>query len=865
MRLRGLIAVVSRIGRFEDFRFFTLYLRCLMMLSRARVVATTSLVALLGILSACSKDTITQPTIVTSITAVSVAASSTTPIPVGGTVTLTATPTAATGAVVTYAWSSSNPAVATVSASTSNTVTVTAVSPGTATINLTANGAAGTNIKAASATATATVTVAATSPTLTSATPSSGNIAGGTTVTLAGTNFASGATVTVGGTTAPNVVVAADGKSLTFTVPAHAAGASAIVVTNTNGSTVTLANAYTYLGAAPIIASISPATSPIAGGTAVTITGTGFVGTPTVTIGGTPATNVVVVSPTSITATAPAHAAGTVSVVVTNADTQVATLTNGFTYTTAAAPVVTSISPSGGGIAGGSTVTITGTGFGAGTTVSIGGTAATGVVVNSATSITAIVPAHAAGAVSVVVKNADMQTSTLTNGYTYSAAAAPVITSIMPNAGGIAGGTVLTITGTGFGPGTTVMIGGTAATGVVVNSATTLTAAAPAHAAGAVSVVVMNADQQTVTLASGFTYSAAAAPVVTSVTPNNGAIAGGNTVTITGTGFGAGTTVTIGGTAATGVVINSATSITLVVPAHVAGLVPIVVKNADNQIGTLVSSYTYNAPAAAPIVTSVAPGSGSTGGGTPVTISGSNFAFGATVSFGGTPATGVVVNSPTSITAVSPSKFAGTSSVTVTNADLQTSTMAGAFTYIAPSSVPIVTRISATGDGIAGGAKITISGNNFLPSSTVAFGGVQATDVVINSPTSITATAPAQAAGTVNITVTNGASVGTLTNAFTYTGASTVPTITQVSPNTGSTAGGTNITISGVNFVTGSTVTIGGIAATNVVFVSSTKITATTPEKLAGAATVKVTNPATLEAGSLTNGFTYTAPSIRRR
>ncbi|MEP6764169.1 MAG: IPT/TIG domain-containing protein [Gemmatimonadaceae bacterium] len=834
------------------------------MISRTRVVATAGFAALLGVFAAC-KDSPTAPTKVASITAVSVTASSSTPLAVGGTVTLTATPTIATGAVVTYSWSSSNTAVATVSSSTTSTVTVTAVSPGTATITVTANGAAGTNLNAASVTNTATVTVTAPTPTLTSATPNSGVLAGGTTVTLAGTNFATGATVTVGGTAATNVVVAANGNSLTFTTPAHAAGASAIVVTNTNGTTVTLANGFTYLGAAPTVTAIAPATAPLAGGTAVTITGTGFVTGATVTIGGTAATNVVFVSATSITATAPAHAAGAVSVVVTNPDTQIATLANGFTYTAAAAPVVTSIAPNGGGIAGGSVITITGTGFGAGATVSIGGTAATAVVVNSATSITATAPAHAAGAVPVVVTNADNQIGTLAGGFTYFAAAAPAITSIAPNAGNIAGGSAITITGTGFGAGATVTIGGTAATGVVLNSATSISAIVPAHAAGAVSVVVTNADTQSATLAGGFLYTAVPAPGVTSVTPNNGAIAGGNTVTITGTGFGVGTTVTIGGIAATGVVINSATSITVTVPAHAAGVVPIVVTNADNQTGTLVGAYTYAVLGAAPTVSAVAPNSGTTAGGTPVSISGTNFAAGATVSFGGTPATGVVVNSPTFITAVTPSKFAGAVAVTVTNTDAQVGTLAAGYTFVAASTVPAITSVSPNAGGVAGGTTVTIVGSNFVVGSTVSIGGVQATGIVVNSPTRITAITAARIAGAVAVVVTNpDAQFATLNNGFTYVAASTVPTVAQVAPNTGSTAGGTAITITGVNFVTGSTVAIGGTAATNVVFVNSTTITATTPAKLAGAATVTVTNPTTLEVGSLANGFTYTAPAIRR-
>ena len=78
---------------------------------------------------------------------------------------------------------------------------------------------------------------------------------------------------------------------------------------------------------------IAPSTGPTTGGTAVTITGTGFSAGATVKLGGTNATNVTVASSTSITATTPAHTAGVKDVQVTNTDNQSGTLTSGFTYT----------------------------------------------------------------------------------------------------------------------------------------------------------------------------------------------------------------------------------------------------------------------------------------------------------------------------------------------------------------------------------------------------------------------------------------------------------------------------------------------------------------------------------------------------
>jgi PKD repeat protein len=87
----------------------------------------------------------------------------------------------------------------------------------------------------------------------------------------------------------------------------------------------------------------------------------------------------------------------------------------------AAAPVVSAISPNSGTVNGGVPVAISGSGFLSGASVSIGGRSATSVNVVSGTSITAVTPSHAAGTVDVVVTNADGLRGTLTGGYTYRA------------------------------------------------------------------------------------------------------------------------------------------------------------------------------------------------------------------------------------------------------------------------------------------------------------------------------------------------------------------------------------------------------------------------------------------------------------
>lgn len=154
--------------------------------------------------------------------------------------------------------------------------------------------------------------------------------------------------------------------------------------------------------ALPVISAVSPTSGPAAGGTAVTITGIGFTNATGVTFGGTTAA-FSVTSDTQISATSPAGTAGVVDIrVTTPGGTSPVSTADQFTYV-AAAPTVTSLSPTGGPTTGGTSVIITGTNFTGATGVSFGATAATSFTVNSATQITATSPAASAGTVDVTV------------------------------------------------------------------------------------------------------------------------------------------------------------------------------------------------------------------------------------------------------------------------------------------------------------------------------------------------------------------------------------------------------------------------------------------------------------------------------
>lgn len=420
-------------------------------------------------------------------------------------------------------------------------------------------------------------------PAVTSITPAGGRTAGGDTVTITGTGFVDPPTVTFGGAPAASVTFVSS-TQLQATTPAGAAGPVSVVVTNPDTTAATVTNGFTYQNP-PTVTSISPTSGTATGGTSVTITGTGFVGATDVSFGDTAASTFSVTNGTTIVATSPPRlSAGKVDVRVTNfAGT--GTLLQAFTYTSS--PEIALVSPNAGSIAGGTSVTITGSGFVNGAVVLFGTTPGSSVSVSGSTSITVSTPAKPAGAVDVVVRNPDGQTATKAGGFTYKEG--PTVTAVTPDSGPTTGGTAITIDGTGFEPGVTVKVGGTAATSVKRKSATQLTAITPPGTAGPADVLVSNPLGLSITALAAFTYGEV--PKITSITPATGPAEGGQAITIVGSGFAAGAKVTVGAEA-TAVVVVSPTQITAETPAG-SGKVDVIVTNPDGLAAKKVSAYTF--------------------------------------------------------------------------------------------------------------------------------------------------------------------------------------------------------------------------------------------------------------------------------
>ena len=274
-----------------------------------------------------------------------------------------------------------------------------------------------------------------------------------------------------------------------------------------------------------------------------------------------------------------------------------------------------------------------------------------------------------------------------------------------------------------------------------------------------------------------------------------------------------------------------------------AGTYPVTVTAKDDSVPPQsgAASFTWTVTNVAPAVTGVSPPSGPGAGGTTVKITGTNLQGATAVDFGSTAATIRSINGAgTQVTATSPAHVTGTVAVTVTARGLTSTTSpADQFTYAGP----LVTRLSKTSGPTAGGGKVKIKGTGLSGATSVTFGSTPATGIKVNKKgTQITVKVPANAAGVVTVTVTTpgGSSAATSADQYTYK----APSVSSVSPSSGPAAGGTRVTISGVDLQGATGVAFGSTQASGFTVNSTgTKITVTAPAGTHGTVDVTVTTP----------------------
>ncbi len=625
-------------------------------------------------------------------------------------------------------------------------------------------------------------------PTVSSVSPPSGSTAGGTVVQISGTGFVPGSTVKIGGTSATSVIVNSD-ISISAVTPANAAGAADVAITNTNG-TGTLTGGFIYYTPGSTLFSddfndgnaTGWTISPLGNGTAWSVVSGAYTNIPPPVLvkqflyreclmerlypsgrhtlstlsdwpGGirgrvNPASGAgyaawlypaeggiilfsvvdwdidngytelgrvdgITFDTTSfhtlglsftgstikvyfdgllvITATDTTYNSGLIALDVSNQTVEFDNISVVF-GTPVFPPAISSINPPSGSTAGGTVVQINGSGFISGSTVTIGGVSATGVVINSSTSITATTPAGTSGAADVVVTNTN-GTGTLTGGFTYYTPGSTLFTddfndgnangwtiSPLGNASGwsVVGG-IYTYNGSGLTnsyTGSASWSDYTLVAGIKLSSLSDLPGGIRGRvnlASGAGYAVWLYPAEGQIKLfrATGWDIDSVGQ---TQLGPTANGITFDTNFHSVWLNF-SGTTITV--------YFDGTPVITASDATYGSGVIALDVNNQPIQFDNV--SVIFGIPVLPPAVSSVSPPSGSTLGGTAVQINGSGFISGSTVTIGGASATGVVVNGATSISAVTPSGGAGGADVVVTNAN-GTGTLTGGFEYITPGS-----------------------------------------------------------------------------------------------------------------------------------------------------------------------------------
>ena len=667
--------------------------------------------------------------------------------------------------------------------------------------------------------------------------PDYGPAAGGTLVTITGSNFRPEVAVLFDGIAASSVTFI-NSATVTAVTPPNEPGWAELTLINGDGKRVSEPTGFEYLAPVPLeIYSFDPDTGPTAGGTVVTILGQGFAPGAAVLFGSLLASDVNVVSSEIITAVSPPReGCPLVTLTVTLPDGQSFTTDDWFEYE-AARPSISSISPPSGPEGGGTVVLITGTNLGSVESITFDWDAAEHFAVLSDTLIQAVTPPGYGAAVVRISGECDEVGYAL---FEYVPPDVATIGGISPDRGPEAGGTVVTITGTGLAETDDVYFGDYPAETFSVLSDTLLQAVSP-RGSGIVEVEVCTPNGTPEAL---FTYIPPDVPAISSIEPDCGPAAGGTVVTICGCNLTCISAVKFDWQHAAEMVVLCDDCIQVVAPPGTPGRTVVVTIETCN--GWAEGLYTYLLPDA-PAVTYVTPSCGPEEGGTPVLIGGCGFTEAANVTFAHERADFAIINDEQIIAWAPPGE--GTVPLVVAT---PYGSAAALFTYI-PAGTASIAGIAPDSGPEAGRTIVTITGTALGETTDVLFDDVQALAFTILSDTMLQAVTPP---GTGVAVVVVETPYGNPEALFTYVPPGT-PTISGLTPPCGPEDGGTVVTISGTGLAAADRVTFGGVGARRFALLSDSLIQAETPAGF-GTVTVRVETP-TGDAYAL---FTYVPPGV---
>ena len=543
----------------------------------------------------------------------------------------------------------------------------------------------------------------------------------------------------------------------------------------------------------PVITKLRPAAGPLAGGTPVVIEGTAFV-EGCVTKVDRVVMKSTFVSPTELTFTSlPRNVLGRVDVEVTNPDEQRALMVLGYEY--CPPPVLAGIVPDHGPQTGGIQAVLTGDHLRPGVEVRIGASRPH-VEYRGPTRLDLVISAHPFGVYDVEVVNPEGQAGHLKDGFRFDAA--PRLHRVTPDHGPFGTTTPIVIEGEHFRFGCAVYLGGELVPSELKSSSRIEAVAPPHDGAGAALLRVINIDGLDGEMAEGFRYDPLPAPRVAGIEPSHLPRGREDKAVVSGEWFAEGCTVRIDGAVMRARYVSD-TRIEVTVPAiESVGRVALEVENPDGRSHLLEGALELSGP---PELTGVQPREASAAGGEVLTLNGLWFQKGCQATVGGVGAK-TTWESETTLHVVAPRGAPGVADVVVTNVDGQRATLTGGLAYVAPQA-PVIVNLEPTTGPACGGTRVVVRGEHLDTVARALVGGTPATGLQTVGADLVFVTPPTPRDGAANVELITRAGASALRmNAFQYTPVSP-PVISSLSPNRVAVGGGTEVTISGENFLPG--------------------------------------------------------------
>ena len=490
-------------------------------------------------------------------------------------------------------------------------------------------------------------------------------------------------------------------------------------------------------------------------------------------------------------------------------------------------PTVAQILPSSGPATGGTVVTITGTSLSSADAVRFGHATGTSLRQLSATQLQVTTPPGSGSVPVTVVTSQGKSARSATARFTYTAPGVPAVSGVAPNSGPAAGGTIVTITGAKLATASAVRFGHAHGVNLRPISATQLQVTTPPGSGTVPVTVVTPLGESAPSSTAQFQYVFTRVNhEVTQILPGTGPSTGGTLVTITGIGLANASAVKFGTASVTDIDSISDTRLQVTTPPG-SGTVPVTVvtPHGDSQQSSQ-ARFTYTATSAAPTIGGLAPMTGSSAGGTIVTITGSGLGHAGSVTFAGRPASGLHRISDTQLQVTTPAG-SGTAPVAVITPNGTSMPSATAqFTYVAATAAPTITGIDLDSGPAAGGMIVTISGSGLAEPREVTFGTAEATHLHPVSSMQLQVTTP-PGTGNVPVTVISAAGKSAPSRAASFTYTSAPPTIRSIVPRKA--VPGTSVTITGTGLATVTVVSFGGNGGTGVHPNGDTSLTVTVP------------------------------------